>query len=132
LWGALRKRQTGLRFRHQHPAGCYILDFYCDSVKLCVEVDDLSHDFTAARDAGRDRWLARQGVHTLRVSARDVLRNLDGVVQYILEQARSPSAALRAPPPPEGGSDRSHPQLYPRNIHQGILFTCVRDSLVIP
>ncbi|HEY4070379.1 MAG TPA: DUF559 domain-containing protein [Sphingomicrobium sp.] len=102
LWSALRRQQTGLRFRRQHPAGPYVLDFYCDGAKLCGEVDDLSHDFRAAQDAARDRWLARQGVRTLRVSAQDVLRNLDGVVQYIVAEARPPSAALRAPAPPRG------------------------------
>jgi very-short-patch-repair endonuclease len=104
LWCALRKKRTGLRWRHQHPAGPYVLDFCCDSVKLCVEVDDLSHDFRAAHDAARDRWLARQGVRTLRVSARDVLRNLNGVVQYVVTEALAPSGALRAPAPPEGES----------------------------
>ena len=104
LWGALRRKRTGLRFRHQHPAGPYVLDFYCDGAKLCVEVDDLSHDFRIKRDAARDCWLARQGVRTLRVSAQDVLRNLDGVVQHIVGEAHAPSAALRAPAPPEGES----------------------------
>jgi len=104
LWGALRKKQTGLRFRRQHPAGSYVLDFYCDSVKLCVEVDDLSHDFRIKHDAARAGWLARQGVRTLRVSAQEVLRNLDGVVQYIVGEVQPPSAALRAPAPPQGES----------------------------
>jgi very-short-patch-repair endonuclease len=102
LWSALRRQQTGLRFRRQHPAGVYVLDFYCDSVKLCVEVDGLSHDFSAAQDAARDRWLARRGVRTLRVSAQDVLRNLDGVLQYIVAEAQAPSATLCAPAPPRG------------------------------
>jgi very-short-patch-repair endonuclease len=102
LWSALRRQQTGLRFRRQHPAGPYILDFYCDSIKLCVEVDDLSHDFRATHDAARDRWLLSQGVRTLRVSARDVLRNLEGVVQSIGVEARTPSDALRASASPEG------------------------------
>jgi len=100
LWSALRRQQTRLRFRRQHPAGPYVLDFYCDSIKLCVEVDDLSHDFRAKQDGARDRWLLSQGVRTLRVSAEDVLRNLDGVVQSIVAQA--PSGALCAPPPPRG------------------------------
>jgi very-short-patch-repair endonuclease len=39
LWQALRKKQSGLRFRKQHPAGPYVLDFYCDAVKVCVEVE---------------------------------------------------------------------------------------------
>ena len=102
LWGQLRRKQAGLRFRKQHPAGPYVLDFYCHEAKLCIEIDRQSHDLTVARDEYRDRWLASQSVRTLRVSAQDVLRNLEGVVQYIAAQAQAPSDALRAPPPPAG------------------------------
>lgn len=100
LWQALRKRQNGLRFRRQHPAGPYILDFYCDSAKLCVEVDGEGHPWRLERDMVRDQWLAEQGVKTVRVLARDVLSDLDAVVSYIVLQA--PSDVLRTPPPPEG------------------------------
>lgn len=100
LWGAINKSQLGLRFRKQHPAGPYVLDFYCDAAKLCVEVDGLQHDFSQARDMARDQWLAARGVRTLRVQARDVLTDLDAVVRYIVAQA--PSDVLRTPPPPEG------------------------------
>ena len=102
LWRQLRLKQTGLRFRKQHPAGPYVLDFYCHEARLCVEIDGQSHDFTSAHDERRDRWLASQGVRTLRIAARDVLRNLDGVVQYIVAEAQAPSDALRASAPPEG------------------------------
>ena len=102
LWSALRNQQTGLRFRKQHPAGRYVLDFYCDRAKLCVEVDGHSHDFTGRRDRARDIWLSQQGVRTLRVAAEDVLQNVDGVVQFIVYEANAPSVALRATPPPEG------------------------------
>jgi len=100
LWQALRKKQTGLRFRKQHPAGPYVLDFYCDSAKLCVEVDGEGHSWRVERDEARDRWLAEQGVKTVRVLARNVLRDVDAVVAHIVAQA--PSDALRASPPPEG------------------------------
>lgn len=100
LWRALRKQRIGLRFRRQHPAGPYVLDFYCDSVKLCVEVDGSQHGFREASDAARDRWLARRGVRTLRIQAKDVLSDLDAVVRMIA--AHAPSDALRAPPPPVG------------------------------
>jgi len=43
LWQQLRKRDQGLRFRRQHPAGPYVLDFYCPSIKLAVEVDGEAH-----------------------------------------------------------------------------------------
>jgi very-short-patch-repair endonuclease len=102
LWDALRKKQTGLRFRRQHPAGPYVLDFYCDSAKLCVEVDGQSHDFQARHDTRRDQWLLTQGVRTIRIAAQDVLANLEGVVQMIVLQAKAPSVALGATPPPAG------------------------------
>ena len=100
LWQALRRKQTGLHFRKQHPAGPYVLDFYCDAAKLCVEVDGEAHSWQLARDVVRDRWLAEQGVKTVRVLARDVLRDLDAVVTYIV--AHAPSDALRTSPPPVG------------------------------
>lgn len=102
LWQAIRKKQIGLRFRRQHPAGPYVLDFYCDAAKLCVEVDGDHHNHRIARDAARDSWLAEQGVSTLRVAARDVLHDLDAVVRHIVYVAQAPSVTLRAPPPPKG------------------------------
>lgn len=34
LWWALKADKTGFHFRRQHAAGPYVLDFYCDRVKL--------------------------------------------------------------------------------------------------
>ncbi len=40
LWQALRKRNLrGHKFRRQHPVGHFIVDFYCHSSKLVIEVD---------------------------------------------------------------------------------------------
>ncbi len=99
LWWALKANQTGFHFRKQHGAGPYVLDFYCDRVRLCVEVDGNSHDFTIARDAARDRFLTRWEILTVRVPAHDVLGNLQGVVEHIAAVARDrpirqPSAAI--------------------------------------
>jgi len=63
LWQVLRRAQLdGLRFRRQHPVGPYILDFYCDSLRLCVEIDGSSHDQPerARHDERRDAWLKRR------------------------------------------------------------------------
>jgi very-short-patch-repair endonuclease len=115
LWQALRKgRLAGLRFRRQHPIGPYILDFYCPSARLAVEVDGFAHDtdVVVRHDERRQAWLAQRGVRVLRIRASDVLRDemLEGVLLSI-EQAAAlgPSGALRAPPPPQrgGGIDRS-------------------------
>jgi uncharacterized protein DUF559 len=34
LWNILRTRPADLKFRHQHPAGPYVIDFYCPAAKL--------------------------------------------------------------------------------------------------
>jgi very-short-patch-repair endonuclease len=85
LWWALKADKTGFHFRRQHAAGPYVLDFYCERARLCVEVDGSSHDFTTAHDEARDRYLSRWGILTLRVPAREVLTNLQGVVELITE-----------------------------------------------
>ena len=40
LWEILKnKKFSGLKFRRQHPILKYILDFYCHSEKLGIELD---------------------------------------------------------------------------------------------
>jgi very-short-patch-repair endonuclease len=90
LWLELRRKtHAGLRFRRQHPLGPYVLDFYCESARLAVEVDGESHGFGAnpGRDLRRDRWLLARGVRTLRIAAVEVRDNLDGVIQMIISAA---------------------------------------------
>ena len=44
LWGYLKTKPLGYKFRRQHPYSVYILDFYCHSLKLVFEVDGSVHD----------------------------------------------------------------------------------------
>lgn len=108
LWQALRGRPCGPKFRRQHPSGVFILDFYCGDARLAIEVDGEAHERGGrpAKDDARDDWFAAHGISTLRVSARDLLADLDGVVRYIIAQAvaRLPlhhPAAPGGPPPPD-------------------------------
>ena len=91
LWQALRTRPGGLKFRRQHPAGRYVLDFFCASLRLAVEIDGEAHDRTGRpkHDEGRDVWLGAHGVRVLRIPATEVLTNLEGVIQHILAEATS-------------------------------------------
>ncbi len=72
LWALLRRDGLGLHFRRQHALGPYVLDFYCATARLCVEIDGPVHAEQAGRDARRDAWLAGQGIQTLRFSDEDV------------------------------------------------------------
>jgi very-short-patch-repair endonuclease len=111
LWQHLRARPNGLKFRRQHPAGPYVLDFYCEHARLCIEVDGAVHGFGDAptRDRARDEWLAEAEIRTVRIAATDVLKNLDGVLDLILLEWRAKplhhSAMPNGPPPLQGGSE---------------------------
>ena len=72
-------------FRRQHPAGPYILDFYCPRLRIAIEVDGGGHGhyYGAQRDAKRDAWLLENGVLVLRFWNIDVQRNLFGVCDTI-------------------------------------------------
>lgn len=116
LWRALRRRPGGFKFRRQHPAGSYILDFYCARLSLAIEIDGVVHDAAGRidHDAVRSHFLRSQGIATLRVPARVVLEDLNLVVTRIVVVCEERSARLAAkarvplhhpadgPPPPDG------------------------------
>ncbi len=84
LWGMLRgNRLAGLKFRRQHPIGPFVVDFYCHSVGLVVEVDGMSHDGRAEEDCKRTEYLQQQGLRVFRVTNDDVLEDLEAVVRGI-------------------------------------------------
>ena len=106
LWQQLQLRPGGFRFRKQHPAGPYIMDFYCAEARLCIEVDGAFHGIgdRSERDAKRDVLLTHHGVETLRIAASDVLRDMDAVLIWIVATARARPLhprALRGGPPPQ-------------------------------
>jgi very-short-patch-repair endonuclease len=89
LWQQLSGRQLGVAFRHQVPAGRYILDFVAPPAKLIVEVDDRSHELKRAADARRDRDLGRLGYRVLRIPAELVRGNLAEAVARIVAEVRT-------------------------------------------
>ena len=106
LWQALRSRPAGLRFRRQHPAGIYVLDFFCPAFKLAVEVDGEGHTLgdRPESDAARDDWVRTRGVRILRIPAQTILSDLEAAVRHIVVTACGdyPSTGFAGPPPPPG------------------------------
>ena len=86
LWTLLRTRPADLKFRRQHPAGPYVLDFYCAAAKLGIEIDGIAHELgdNPARDERRDRWLRSKGYRVLRIRATELKTNAEGVLLHIL------------------------------------------------
>jgi len=90
LWSLLRARQLGAyRFRRQQPIGPYIVDFFCPSARLVVELDGGQHgtDAAMAHDAARDDFLRARGYCVLRFINADVMREPGRVIENILYAA---------------------------------------------
>ena len=67
-------RTYPVRFLRQKVVGGYILDFYCASVKLAVEVDGTQHyaPDQIQYDAERERYLNGWGITVVRVPNSDI------------------------------------------------------------
>ncbi|CAN5792361.1 hypothetical protein BH23GEM7_BH23GEM7_21340 [soil metagenome] len=109
LWEVLRAGQLeGLKFRRQHAVGRFVLDFYCPSAKLAIEVDGGIHDQQQERDELRTAELrtaelTARGCRVLRIRNEEVLHSLPAVLDRIL------SAARPQPPLPELGEGVASP-----------------------
>ena len=87
-----------------------MIDFACLERRLAIEVDGEAHSMgnNPKRDIIRDRRLSDGGFQTLRIAARDVLNNLDGVMTHVLTTCANRPLHHDAPrrgPPPRSGED---------------------------
>ena len=87
LWYDFLK-QLPVTVNRQKVIGQYIVDFYCASAKLVIELDGSQHyeDEGAASDMERDRALNQRGITVVRYSNSDVNRNFKGVCADILRR----------------------------------------------
>ena len=71
----------------QKVIGSYVVDFYCASAKLVIELDGSQHfeQVGQKKDAQRDAFLQGQGLTVLRYSNLDVNKNFEGVCLDILK-----------------------------------------------
>ncbi len=84
LWKHLRARQMrGFQFNRQKPLGKFVVDFYCKSLYLVIEVDGSSHDGREEYDRDREIDLQKLGLTILRFPDRDVRKNIRGVLKAI-------------------------------------------------
>jgi very-short-patch-repair endonuclease len=86
LWKHLKNSQlAGRKFRRQHSLGNYIVDFYCSSAKLIIELDGNQHgDYVQiAKDKDRDEYLEASGYKILRFENRFIFQDIEYVIETI-------------------------------------------------
>ncbi|HEY8600190.1 MAG TPA: DUF559 domain-containing protein [Thermomicrobiales bacterium] len=85
LWRQLRaNRLNGYQFRRQQVIDGFIVDFYCHTLKLIIEVDGPIHDSQAQHDRGREYLLTGRDLRILRFNNDELLQDLPSVLAHIL------------------------------------------------
>ena len=86
LWAHLRNKQFyGMKFFRQNSIGPYILDFYCPTLKLAVELDGGQHNQLEGKeyDAARSEYLKVQGIDVMRFWNHEVLVDTESVLSEL-------------------------------------------------
>jgi len=107
FWTIVKDSQLdGRKFRRQHSVGRYILDFYCPSERLGIELDGPIHRNHSAieYDRERDLFLEHFGIKVLRFENKWVFEERDMMMNHILQyfgcrQRTTPSSEADATPP---------------------------------
>jgi very-short-patch-repair endonuclease len=74
-----------VQFNRQKVIGNYIVDFYCHSAKLVVELDGSQHfdDTNSQYDAFRTEYLNNLGLGVMRIPNNEIWTNFPGVCNAI-------------------------------------------------
>ena len=85
---ASKSTTSGPQVQTRPSVGPYVLDFYCPRERLAVELDGAAHDHerAAERDEAGPRYLGSLGIRVVRFENRDVMNNMEGVLQMIQDQ----------------------------------------------
>lgn len=85
VWSYLSKNQLGVKFRRQHPIWNYIVDFYCHSLKLVVEIDGEVHsrEDVKINDAIRQGHIESLGIRIIRFTNYEVRHNTQELLNLL-------------------------------------------------
>jgi very-short-patch-repair endonuclease len=96
LWQQLRKYRTGAKFRRRAILYGWVLDFWCPSARVAVEIDYPSDVERATEHRHRDQVLARRGIEVLRFEAERVYMSPEQVareITLVVSNASRPAVA---------------------------------------
>ena len=86
LWKHIsNKKLNGRKFRRQFSIGMFILDFYCPSEKLGIELDGEDHYWQKGiyRDRKKEMYLSEHSIRVLRFENKYVFQEIELVLKTI-------------------------------------------------
>ena len=92
LWKLLKGKQLqGKKLRRQQSFGDYIVDFYCFSEQLVIELDGPIHSGQKEKDLKRDEYLKSLGLTVIRFKNRMVFEETETLLNTIVQNFKSES-----------------------------------------
>jgi len=86
-YNILHKRQLkGYKFLRQKPIGSFIVDFYCSTLRLAIEIDGDSHAEQKKYDKKRTQSLNQLGIKIVRYTNMEVMESLNGIYADLEKQ----------------------------------------------
>jgi very-short-patch-repair endonuclease len=85
LWRELKSRKLGVRFLRQYSVKTFVVDFYCPSVRLAIEVDGATHisEEDLSYDRSRQKDIEYYGIKFLRFTNPEIYGSLESVIERI-------------------------------------------------
>ena len=84
FWQAVKGNKVkGLHFRRQQIIKGFIADFYCDKLKLVVEIDGGIHESQKDYDAERDKVIKDHEIRVIRFTNQDVLNDIATIIKQL-------------------------------------------------
>ena len=84
MWKKLRNKQfLGLDFDRQRLIGSFVVDFYCPSKRVIIEVDGDSHRSKEYYDKARHECLESLNLRVIHISDYDVKTNMPAVLKKL-------------------------------------------------
>ena len=82
----------GIDFQPEHPMGLYQYDFAFFKQRIDIEIDGGTHtsDKVVEIDKHRDQWSLERGWHVLRLTASEVLKDVNACLNKLLEMLSLP------------------------------------------
>jgi very-short-patch-repair endonuclease len=83
MWEYLKNRPLDCKFRRQHAFKDYVLDFYCHSLKLSIEIDGGVHKGQKEYDVDRTAVIKESGIYEIRFTNSEVNSSFEKVIKKL-------------------------------------------------
>ncbi|MDP1743240.1 MAG: endonuclease domain-containing protein [Candidatus Amesbacteria bacterium] len=93
LWERLRRSELGFKFFRQYSVDGYVMDFYCPTKHLAIEIEGSIHKETSVADYDkfRYRYLEAFGVRFLKFSNQQIYEKIGETIESIKSNLHTPS-----------------------------------------